>query len=132
MFIENKDIMKGSGIKVAGTGAQFLVDKLQECRQREINELYSSLGTATVNTDKRERIQGAEVNTSIEYAYDSIMINCDTFNYDAKYGGINIRMKPNTGIIKIWNGVNKDEKDYNENKNDNNEDKSDNFEEKGN
>lgn len=116
IFIENSNAYGDSGISSYSTGAEFLIDKLQEARQKEINELYASIGTATANTDKRERVQGFEVNTSLAYAHDSLYLNIDTFNYDAKQGGLKIRMIPNTSLIELWDKENK--KDGNENEED--------------
>ena len=102
VFFKNKKAFSGTDLKVSSTGAQYLIDKLQEARQKEINELFATIGTASANTDKRERVQGLEVNASLSYAYDSLYLNVDTFNYDAEVGGIPIRMKPNTSLIDLW------------------------------
>lgn len=106
VFFANKNAFGDTNVKVSNTGAQFLVDKLQEAKQKEINEVYAALGTAVANTDKRERVQAVEVNTSLSYAKDSLFLNCDTFNYDAEYGNIPIRMKPNTSLIELWGNQN--------------------------
>ena len=106
VFFENKNAFGNTDIKVSSTGVQYLVDKLQEARQKELNELYATIGTISANTDKRERVQGLEVNASMGYAYDSIFLNVDTFNYDAEYGGIPIRMKPNTSLLELWGNKN--------------------------
>lgn len=108
VFFANKNPLVGTDLKVSSTGAQFLVDKLQEAKQKEINEVYATLGTATANTDKRERVQNVEVNASLSYAKDSLLLNCDTFNYDAEYGGLDIRMKPNTSLIELWREQNEE------------------------
>lgn len=108
LFFENKNALAGTQFTVSSTGAQYLIDKLQEARQKELNELYATIGTATSNTDKRERVQGLEVNASMSYAHDSLYLSIDTFNYDAKYGGLNIRMKPNTSLVDIWRKENEE------------------------
>lgn len=115
-FYVNNNAFKDTGMKVSSTGAQYLVDKLQEAKQKEINEVYAALGTAVANTDKRERVQAVEVNTSLSYAKDCLFLNCDTFNYDAEYGGLNIRMKPNTSLIELW-GENNDKTNKEDTKN---------------
>ena len=111
VFFANKNAFGDTGIKASSTGAQYLVDKLQEAKQKELNEVYAALGTAVANTDKRERVQSVEVNTSLSYAKDSLFLNCDTFNYDAEYGGLKIRMKPNTSLIELWRNQNDNETD---------------------
>lgn len=109
IFYANKNAFKGSDIRVSSTGAQYLIDKLQEARQKELNELFATIGTAVANTDKRERVQGIEVDTSMSYAHDSLYVNIDTFNYDAEFGGLSIRMKPNTGLKELWEKENNGE-----------------------
>ena len=118
VFFKNKKAFAGTNLKVSSTGAQYLIDKLQEARQKELNELFASIGTASANTDKRERVQGLEVNASMSYAYDSLYLNVDTFNYDAEVGGIPIRMKPNTSLIDLWEKENEtvNREDKNDNK----------------
>lgn len=111
VFFANKNAFGDTGIKASSTGAQYLIDKLQEAKQKELNEVYASIGTAVANTDKRERVQTVEVNTSLSYAKDSLFLNCDTFNYDAKYGNLEIRMKPNTSLIELWRNQNDKEND---------------------
>lgn len=118
-FFKNTNAMGDTGVKVSSTGATYLVDKLLEAKQKEINEVYATLGTAVANTDKRERVQALEVNTSLSYAKDCLMLNCDTFNYDAEYGKLAIRMRPNTSLIELWS-ENNAEKDIQKD-NDNNE-----------
>ena len=110
VFFANSNAFGDTNVKVSNTGAQYLVDKLQEAKQKEINEVYAALGTAVANTDKRERVQAVEVNTSLSYAKDSLFLNCDTFNYDAEYGGLNVRMKPNTSLMELWSVQNEDNK----------------------
>ena len=117
VFFKNKKAFAGTDLKVSSTGAQYLIDKLQEARQKELNELFASIGTASANTDKRERVQGLEVNASLSYAYDSLYLNVDTFNYDAEQGGIQIRMKPNTSLIDLWGKQNENNTDNKELKN---------------
>ena len=113
VFFANSNAFGDTNVKVSNTGAQYLVDKLQEAKQKEINEVYAALGTAVANTDKRERVQAVEVNTSLSYAKDSLFLNCDTFNYDAEYGGLKVRMKPNTSLMELWGNQNESNKEDN-------------------
>jgi len=96
----NKKATIGSGIKCESTGAQYLVDKLLEARRQILDETLSSIGISVANTDKRERVQGMEVRASQGLAKDMISTLIDTFNYDAEYGGLEIRLKANTSLMK--------------------------------
>lgn len=124
MFFANKNTFKDTNIKVANTGAQYLVDKLQIAKQREINEALSSLGMAVANTDRKERENDLEVNSLLSYSKDCLYLNIDTFNYDAKQGGLDIRMVANTSTDELWEV--KNEKNIPKNNNDNKEDNSQN------
>lgn len=124
---KNTKSMQGSKLSCTNTGAQYLIDKLQEARQRVINETLARLGVASANTEKRERVQSTEVNASLGYAVDSVAVEVDTFNYDAEQGGLDIRMRTNTSAIKMWeaglpaegnNNVDEDKNDMDENKKD--------------
>lgn len=103
VFFANKNAFTGSNLKVSSTNAQYLIDKLQEAKQKILNETYESLGMSVANIDKRERVQSLEVMASNAYAKDSLLLNVDTFNYDAEYGGLNIRMIPNMSSIDLFN-----------------------------
>lgn len=91
----------GDAIKSTNTGATYLVDKLHEDRKHILNEGLSILGTATANTEKRERVQGIEVLASQNFSLDMINTGIDTFNYDAEVGGLDIRFKGNTALIRL-------------------------------
>ena len=101
-------VNKGSGsvklgetFKATNTGAQYLVDKLQENRRHILNETLSIIGTALANTEKKERVQGMEILASENYALDMINTGIDTFNYDAELGGLSIRLKGNTNLVRV-------------------------------
>ena len=105
LVIKNKNAMKGTDLKATTTGAQWLVDQVQQVRMEVINETLQRLGISTANTSKRERVQGMEVSASQGVALDSIYTMCDTFNYDAEQGGLSIRMIPNTSLTVGSNEV---------------------------
>lgn len=105
LIIKNKNAMKGSELKATTTGAQWLVDQVQQVRMEIINETLQRLGISTANTSKRERVQGMEVAASQGAALDSIYVMCDTFNYDAEQGGLSVRMIPNTSLTVESNEV---------------------------
>ena len=96
----NKKATIGTGIKCESTGAQYLVDKLLEARRQILDETFSHIGISVANTDKRERVQGMEVMASQGLAKDMISTLVETFNYDAEYGGLPIRLKANTSLMK--------------------------------
>lgn len=98
VVFKNKNTMQGAEIKVSQTGAEYLVDKLLECRRKVLNETLSTIGINVANVDKKERVQGEEIKASQGYALDSIKTLIDTFNYDAKIGGLKIRLKGNTSL----------------------------------
>lgn len=108
LIFENKKATIGSGFKTESTGAQYLVDKLLEARRQILDETFSRIGISVANTDKRERVQGMEVMASQGLAKDSISTLIDTFNTDAKDGGLDIRLKANTSLMKE-NELNKEE-----------------------
>lgn len=88
-------------LNVASTGAQYLGDKFQELRTQILRETLSNLGFAVSNEDKKERVQSAEITTLNIHGLDAINVLIDTFNYDAEYGGLSIRLKANTELSII-------------------------------
>ena len=100
----NKNTLAGTSLTTASTGATFLVDRLQDCRKKLLDETYQKLGIQYANTDKKERVQATEVNASLGLAVDSIKAWEDTFNYDAEYGNIPIRLKLKTSLIELYVG----------------------------
>lgn len=100
VFVNKSANIKGN-INVASTGAEYLVDKLQEARREILNETFQTLGIGTMNTYKKERVQSAEVEASNFYTIDSINTLIDTFNYDADYGELDIHLRPNTIVSTV-------------------------------
>lgn len=98
VVFKNKKALAGSEIKVAKTDAEYLVDKLLENRKKILNETLSSIGINMPNVDKRERVQQEEIRASQGFALDSLNTMISTFNYDAKLGGLKIRMKGKTSL----------------------------------
>ena len=94
----NKNPTNGSQLRTYTTGAQYLVDKLQEARKIVLNETLSTIGISVANTEKRERVQSVEVLASQGYAMDCLSTLVDTFNYDAEQGGIPDRLEANTSL----------------------------------
>lgn len=78
------------------TGATYLCDKFTELKKEIMDETLRRLGVMTANTNKRERVQSSEVNATVGEVIDSIYIMIDTFNYDAKIAGLDLRMRINS------------------------------------
>ena len=100
VFVNKSANIQGN-IKVSQTGAEYLIDKLQEARREILNETFQTLGIGTMNTYKKERVQSAEVEASNFYTIDSINTLIDTFNYDADFGDIDIHLVPNTIVTSV-------------------------------
>ena len=96
----NKKALTGSELKVQPTNAEYLIDKLRQDRKECMNETLSTIGINVANVDKRERVQDAEIRASQGFALDCISTLVETFNHDAKLGGLKIRLKANTSLVK--------------------------------
>lgn len=96
----NKKALSGCETKVQQTGAQYLIDKLRQDRKECMNETLSTIGINVANVDKKERVQDAEIRASQGFALDCISTLVETFNHDAKIGGLKIRLKANTSLYK--------------------------------
>lgn len=96
----NKKTLTGSELKTQSTGAQYLIDRLRQDRKEVMNETLSLLGINYANVDKRERVQDAEIRASQGFALDCISTLVETFNHDAELGGLKIRLKANTSLVK--------------------------------
>lgn len=96
----NKKALSGCETKVQQTGAQYLIDKLRQDRKECMNETLSTIGINVANVDKKERVQDAEIRASQGFALDCISTLVETFNHDAKIGGLSIRLKANTSLYK--------------------------------
>lgn len=100
MVVKNKNTMQGAEIKVSKTGAEYLIDKMRQDRKEVLNETLAKIGINVANVDKKERVQGEEIRASQGYALDSLSCLFETFNHDAKLGGLSIRLKGNTALYK--------------------------------
>lgn len=98
-FVSNSPSM--NELQVASTGATYLADKIQELRTQILRETLSNLGFSVSNEDKRERVQSAELTTLNTHGLDAINVLIDTFNYDAEYGGLDIRLESNTELSRL-------------------------------
>ena len=96
----NKKSLTGTELKLQSTNAQYLIDKLRQDRKECMNETLSTIGINVANVDKKERVQDAEIRASQGFALDCISTLVGTFNHDAELGGLSIRLKANTSLVK--------------------------------
>lgn len=92
----------GDGLKAVNISCEFLVDKFAMARDMERDTLLNKLGIMTANTDKRERVQSAEVNATIGQATDYIYLLIDTFNKQCDTYALPFKMKYNGSMEEIY------------------------------
>jgi hypothetical protein len=92
----------GDGLKAVNITAEYLVDKFAQARDTENQILLTKLGMLTANTDKKERVQSAEVNASLGQASDYIYMIIDTFNKQMDTYKIPYVMKFNGSMEEIY------------------------------
>lgn len=101
VFVDSKSMNNQiDNIKTIPINAPYLVDRYLEDKEKIVNECFTMLGISSANIEKRERVQGIEILASQNLAIDCINMAIDTFNYDAKIGRLDIRIKANTNLIK--------------------------------
>ena len=92
----------GDGLKAVDVGVNYLVDKFAEARDTERDVLLTKLGILTANTDKKERVQSAEVNASLGQASDYIYLLIDTFNKQCEAYDLPFKMVFNGSMEEIY------------------------------
>ena len=92
----------GDGLKAVDIGVTYLVDKFAEARDTERDTLLTKLGILTANTDKKERVQSAEVNASLGQASDYIYMLIDNFNKQCDSYGLPYKMLFNGSMEEIY------------------------------
>ena len=92
----------GDGLKAVDIGVTYLVDKFAEARDTERDTLLNKLGILTANTDKKERVQSAEVNASLGQASDYIYMLIDNFNKQCDSYGLPYKMTFNGSMEEIY------------------------------
>lgn len=102
----------GDGLKAVNISVDFLIDKFAEVRNNERDTLLTKIGILTANTDKKERIQSAEVNANLGQASDYIYLLIDTFNKQCEFYDIPFKMAFNGSMEEIY--INNEEVDINE------------------
>lgn len=99
----------GDGLKAVNIGVQYLVDKFVEIRDHEENKLLNKLGILTANTAKKERVQSAEVNSTLNVSSDYIYLFIDTFNKQCETYDLPFEMVFNGSMEELY--TNNDEDD---------------------
>ena len=92
----------GDGLKAVDIGVTYLVDRFAEARDTERDTLLTKLGILTANTDKKERVQSAEVNASLGQASDYIYMLIDNFNKQCDSYGLPYKMLFNGSMEEIY------------------------------
>lgn len=92
----------GDGLKAVDIGVTYLVDRFAEARDTERDTLLTKLGILTANTDKKERVQSAEVNATIGQASDYIYMLIDNFNKQCDSYGLPYKMIFNGSMEEIY------------------------------
>ena len=100
VIVVNEDL--GDGLKAIDIGVTYLVDRFAEARDTERDTLLTKLGILTANTDKKERVQSAEVNASIGQASDYIYMLIDNFNKQCNSYGLPYKMLFNGSMEEIY------------------------------
>lgn len=89
-------------VKSIDISVDFLVDKFREARDAERDTLLTKLGILTANTDKKERVQSAEVYSGLGQATDYIYLLIDTFNKQMETYGLDFEMVFNGSMEQIY------------------------------
>lgn len=96
----------GEGLKAVNISTDYLVDQFSQARDHESEKLLNKLGIIT-GVDKRERVQSAEINATLNQATDYIYLLIDTFNKQMTAYDIPYKMKLNESLEEIY--LNEDE-----------------------
>lgn len=100
VIVVNEDI--GDGLKAVNITTNYLVDKFVEARDHEENKLLNKLGILTANTAKKERVQSAEVNSTLNVSSDYIYLFIDTFNKQCDTYDLPFKMVFNGSMEELY------------------------------
>ena len=100
VIVVNEDI--GDGLKAVNIATNYLVDKFVEARDHEENKLLNKLGILTANTAKKERVQSAEVNSTLNVSSDYIYLFIDTFNQQCDTYDLPFKMVFNGSMEELY------------------------------
>lgn len=96
-----KETLSGN-LQTEDMAITYQAEKYSEIAKEIRDEVLTRLGILSANTNKRERVQSAEVYASVGEAYDSINVIIDTFNRDAERQQIPTRLKLNASIQDLY------------------------------
>lgn len=108
VIVVSEDI--GDGLKAINITTNYLVDKFTEARDHEENKLLNKLGILTANTAKKERVQSAEVNSTLNVSSDYIYLFIDTFNKQCETYGLPFEMVFNGSMEELYTDNTEDNK----------------------
>ena len=100
VIVVNEDI--GDGLKAVNIATNYLVDKFVEARDHEENKLLNKIGILTANTAKKERVQSAEVNSTLNVSSDYIYLFIDTFNKQCDTYDLPFKMVFNGSMEELY------------------------------
>ena len=100
VIVVSEDI--GDGLKAVNITTNYLVDKFVEVRDHEENKLLNKLGILTANTAKKERVQSAEVNSTLNVSSDYIYLFIDTFNKQCETYDLPFKMVFNGSMEELY------------------------------
>lgn len=92
----------GDGLKAVDITAEYYCDKFMQLRDKERDLLLTKLGILTANTDKAERVQGAEVYAGLGECTDYVYLLIDTFNKQMETYDIPYKMVFNGSLEEIY------------------------------
>lgn len=82
-----------SGLSVVDSTTPFIADKFNQIKQELVNEYLSKIGISSANTNKRERVQGLEVEAASGEVRNSIKMVVDYVNEQLETYGLADRFK---------------------------------------
>lgn len=100
VIIENS--LVGDAFNGVDTKVKWLVGDILEFKNLERNKLLNRLGVMTANVAKKERVQSAEVESTIGESVDYLNLMIDTFNKQMDSYGIPYKMTANSAINDIY------------------------------
>lgn len=90
------------GLKFQPTQTAVTFPIIYQFRQQVRDSLLNKLATLTANTEKRERVQSAEVNAGVSECEDYIYSFLDNVNEQFKSYGLPVRLVNNTSLEELF------------------------------
>lgn len=102
VIIVNKTIL--DNFKSIQPSTPITFPQIYEFRQQVRDSLLNKLATLTANTQKRERVQSAEVNAGVSECEDYIYSFIDNVNEQCQSYGLKQRLINNTSLEELYEG----------------------------